>query len=243
MELEEFEDYRVARAVRAELGEGPLGLEQRAELEVLEVQDAKSLVDVRCFPELRELVVETSVGREGLAIDITGLSALKKLERLVIRGSVITDMAPITALESLSALELAGVGEIDIGIFESLPELVSLYLSSSQLNDLSRLVNLKKLTGLALPNVGLEEIPPLPQDLVELNLMFNHITDPSGINALSSRRVVYLNHNAISDLTSLAEGPLSYGLLDITGNPIDCELQHDNLVILVEWGALTECKL
>ncbi|MBN1212631.1 MAG: hypothetical protein JXA92_08635 [candidate division Zixibacteria bacterium] len=105
----------------------------------------------------------------------------------------------------------------------------------------------RKITKFEVRDAGIVKISGMEyfDSLVTLDLGKNNITDLSRLKYLKKLRVLMLDQNWIEDLTPLVENEyIAEGVMvDLSGNPIDCALQADNIARLKKRGVklLIDC--
>jgi internalin A len=128
-----------------------------------------------------------------------------------------------------------------------MPLLQTLYFGETQIVDLTPLEDTTAITVLNLEVGSVSDISSLAA-LTSLQLLEaggNDIVDTSALGALTTLTFVGLSDNAIVDLTPLAQNlELSTtDVVDVTGNPFDCNGQDGNLTTLLGRGVqlYTDC--
>ncbi len=130
--------------------------------------------------------------------DLTGLEFATNLRALnlgsvfephrgVINSNRISNVAPLSGLNSLTSLNLSSNNISDISALSGLNSLTSLNLSSNNISDISALSGLNSLTSLNLDN--------------------NNISDISALSGLTSLTSLLLDLNNIADLGPLTANP------------------------------------
>jgi len=98
----------------------------------------------------------------------------------------------------------------------------------------------RKIKELDVRGAGIAKISGMEyfDSLVTLDVGENKITDISHLKYLKKLRVLKLDKNLIKDLTPLVENEyIGKGVtVDLSGNPIDCKLQADNIARLEKSG-------
>jgi internalin A len=171
------------------------------------------------------------------------LAYLVGLTKLGVTGNGLTELAPLTALTSLTALGLDLERPTDLWLLlAGLPALTTLRLRSEtiedwsflsslpasinclvveRISDLSILAGLTSLTNLFLADNQISDLSPLASliSLTELTLAGNLISDLSPLAGLTKLTCLDLGGNGISDLSPLA-GLTELTYLDLVGNRI-----------------------
>lgn len=125
------------------------------------------------------------------------LPCLKKLRKLELDNTQLTDISAIASLTCIEKLYL-DVNQIrDLRPLESLKELIRLGLGFNQISDVSPLASLTKLKTLYLTNNELTDISPLGSLICieEIYLAENKITDVSALESLTKLKALYLTGN------------------------------------------------
>ncbi len=175
--------------------------------------------------ELRYL--ESALFNDNQLVDISGIESLSLVRTLDLQNNQITDATPIGALTRLEGLDLSNNPLEAVSALDQLELLQSLVINAAQLT------TLEFLSGAS--------------QLVELFANDNAIVDVSPLRSLRHLETLELSNNAIVDLTPLAEN-VDIGLevtVHLSGNPLDCEGQAENLEALRVRGAsvLSDCAL
>ena len=120
---------------------------------------------------------------------LPSLRGLKKLRRLVINHTGISDISGLATLTQLQSLTLRDNLISDISSLASLKSLTHLYLAGNVISDISSLEKLKALRELELQNNIISDVSPLAglTNLEHLNLNNNAISDFSSLEGLSEK--------------------------------------------------------
>lgn len=166
--------------------------------------------------------------------DITGLNGLqyaKNLLFLILPYYNISDLTPISSLDSLLALWIDSTkGLSDINAIESLTNLRHLMINNFKSSDISPVSNLKNLQSLDINsyNSAILDITPLNGldlrdlslrgfiidnleaigtlwNLSSLNIKSFGVTDLTPLSKLSNLEYLYISDNSVSDISPLAE--------------------------------------
>lgn len=172
--------------------------------------------------------------------DLSPISDLTNLRKLIVRQSKISDLSPLSGLNQLTHLEIVGYNGVDLNenqiyIYQSclsninplseLSNLKFLDLSSNSivnLTPLSRLINLEKLklsgNGFICGqhNLDLSSLSELI-NLRELNLSLNLINNIAALSNLKQLTSLYLTNNPITDFQPLSK------LINLQNLTIDCD--------------------
>lgn len=167
-------------------------------------------------------------------LDLSPLSDLANLTRLVLNYNKISDLSPLSGLSGLNSLKLSAVHiiwdesnpppRLDLSPLSGLASLTELILSFNNISDLSSLSGLTDLTYLGLQGNTISNLAPLSglTNLRYLDLSQNAISDLSPLTGLTNLREVFLSINDISDLSPLSAnlGLNSGDTVDVRENPL-----------------------
>jgi internalin A len=119
-----------------------------------------------------------------LSLSLTDLAGLQSLD---LRGTGVTDLAPLASLVGLQSLDLSNTGVTDLSPLGGLVGLQSLNLSETGVTDLSPLAGLAGLQSLDLRLTGVRDFSPLAglARLQSLDLTVLDITDLSPLGCLT----------------------------------------------------------
>ena len=161
---------------------------------------------------------------------LSGLELATELTYLDLRGNAITDLRPVADMALLEFLHLDGNHIDDIGPLARLP-LRALSLSDNMVEDLRSLAGMDGLYWLALDGNSIRDLPTLPGGLRFLYLTDNSISDITALANLPLTEL-RLSGNSIASLTPLAGMSLSY--LHLNDNQVTdlSPLNFDSLVEL-----------
>ncbi len=164
------------------------------------------LIDLNDIPE--NLNVEhLNVGGHQLK-DIQQLSVLDSLNSLgILWAPLLTDFSVIADIDSLRHLELRGLEQLtDLNFLQSQDRLGSLSLMESRnVDDFSGLAFLFDASDIRLNYLGNLDLAPLSDldNLTQLELRGNDLTDISDLEFLRYLENLYLDNNRIQDITVL----------------------------------------
>ena len=161
---------------------------------------------------------------------VSGLELATGLTYLDLRGNAIADLRPVADMALLNFLHLDGNHIEDIAPLARLPLRV-LSLSDNMVKDLGSLAGMDGLYWLALDGNSIRDLPVFPRGLSYLYLTDNSISDITALANLPLTEL-RLSGNSIASLTSLAGMSLSY--LHINDNQVTdlTPLNFDSLVEL-----------
>jgi hypothetical protein len=125
--------------------------------------------------------------RQGIT-DLTGIEYALNLNRLLLQGNNITNLAPLANLTTLEHLYLSGNHSItDISPLSSLTRLKRLYLDFNRISDIRPLAGMTALTHLGLTHNSISDVNPLAglHNLEVLHIQYNSIGDRSPLDGLA----------------------------------------------------------
>ena len=196
----EIPDPNLRAAIKKSIGKELLSILTLEDMQRLTSLNAHNM-DIEDLTGLEVAInlQEIEMGINPLLKDISPLSGLIRLQRVIVDGTSISDISPLSELVNLT----------DFRVNESL------------VSDITPLSNLRKLTYINLSNTHVRDITPLSglTKLTELYLDNNAITDISPLAELTRLRTLGLSGNNISDVSPLA-GLISLEWLNIQGNVI-----------------------
>lgn len=131
---------------------------------------------------IKELVLEFP----GTPTDLTGISALKNLEKLSLDLAFVSEISPIAKLTNLTYLNL---------------------INNNTIEDVTAVKNLKKLEYLNLGGNKVTDITPISNitNLKKLDIYYNQITDISSLSKLKKLDRLLANSNKITNISSLKQ--------------------------------------
>ena len=200
-----------------------------------------SLVGIECIPSLRSFAVDPFL------LDMSPLAGLPNLTTLWFGPTSESSFPRMPQVTTLSAA--VGDATSTTAILSALPSLTSLELRSGQVTTDEARAALSALTGLttlSAANTGIDAVPLGPlSHLTDAELSGNYIRDLSPLTALAALRSLDLSNNVITDLAPLVAN-LGLGLggaVAVTGNPLDCAAQQENIATLRARGVtvITDC--
>jgi hypothetical protein len=213
-----------------------------------ELPDCEGAID---FPDpVLRRVVESTVHRVGMDIyfeDVQGVGEIGYPDGV----NDVSDLTGMQCFEHLTLLFLDDKCPItDLTPLKGTVNLEWLIIRGSLVTDLSPLTGLNKLTSLTISDSPLADISPLSQmeQLESLTLKEGSISDLSPLEHLVNLSHLDLSDNQISDVAPLVENTAldDEDTVDLSGNPIDCDDQADNLKALAQrgvWLRNIECEL
>lgn len=145
------------------------------------------------------------------------LAELKWLRTVVMTGSSVIDLNPLSELIELERLDITSTGVANLEPLAKLSKLSSLNISNTNVSDLSPLKALKGLRKLTASRSRISDLSPLSNlcDLIVLNLNETEVTDLMPIKNLNKLTTLNISSTKISDLTPLA-GFIKLRKLDIS---------------------------
>ncbi|MAE19559.1 hypothetical protein CMK12_11620 [Candidatus Poribacteria bacterium] len=198
-----FKDANLEKAIRDALGI-PIELLKKEDLEKLEELDVQQVK----LPDSKKIR------------DLSGLEYCQNLEKLVVTGTLISDLTPLANSKKLTVLVVSDKIS-DVSPLANLTNLKHLGIYDNQISDISALAGLTKLTKL---DFGLNEISDISvlanlTNLTELELERNPVNNISvlanlvNLSRLQLGRTQSNNISALANLTNLS-------LLRLFGNEI-----------------------
>lgn len=155
--------------------------------------------------------------------DLTGLETASRLSELYLNRNTITDLSPLSGLNTLVRLELHHNAVLsDLSPLSSLPNLKWLFLEDNAISDLSPLSELITLVDLRLGGGNIiEDLSPLAglHNLQGLSIGNNLITDLTPLKDLKKLEWIGMSGNPPADLTPLS-GLMSLRNIHSWGTPI-----------------------
>ena len=141
--------------------------------------------------------------------DLTGLEFAINLTELnlgagdIVNSNEISNLSPLSNLNSLERLYLGSSSISDVTPLSNLTSLKLLYLSYNNISDVTPLSNLTSLERLYLVSNSISDVTPLSNltNLRSLSLSGNSISDVTPLSNLASLEVLSLSNNSISDVT------------------------------------------
>lgn len=196
--------------------------------------DAKDLSDLSKLPYLEKLVIENK------SIDsLQMISSLSLLNELTIRSCVLStsDLEIIASFPNLEHLVLADCSLSNIESLSKSSRLITLDLSQNAIRDVTPLSFMQNLTKLDLSNNALTNLSPLSAliSLQELNVSYNSLTSLAPLITCSSLTKLNASTNQLDDLPAFTSVNLE--VLDVSNNVIT------NVGVLGEATSLVELNI
>lgn len=142
--------------------------------------------------------------------DLTPLSGLTSLEKLIITYNPISDISPLSGLLNLKELYMEGMGKgnpereeteiTDIAPLQNLLKLEILSASFHNISDITALSSLSNLENLSIGTANISDLTPL-LNLTKLKYLYlsaNSITDVSALTNLTQLEKLYLGNISTS---------------------------------------------
>ena len=138
--------------------------------------------------------------------DISPLGGLSNLTVLLLSNTQVSGIRPLAGLSNLLKLSLKNTKVRDLSPLAGLSKLLSLAGSSTQVRDINPLAELLKLNSLDLFNTQVDDIKPLARlsKLKWLNLENTPVNDISPLAGLSDLNSLHLSYTRVSDLDPVA---------------------------------------
>ena len=159
--------------------------------------------------------------KEAEISDLSGLEHATNLTTLNLYGNQLTDLSPLSGLESLISLDLGKNTITNIEALKALTALTTLYLDRNQLTDFGPLSSLTEMSILHLSRTGISDLSALGSltTLTQLYLTGNEISDIGALSDLTELGWLFLAQNEISDVSPLV-GMEALVSLRLLGNPV-----------------------
>jgi len=165
-----------------------------------------------CIHPLRYMrqLEELNLGFNPAITDISPLTGITSITKLILSMSQITDISPLATLPYLNWMHFDNSPLTDISPLAGHIYLEQLIMFNNQIADISPLAGLTNLHRLVLADNEIEDITPLEglTNLRVLGLSRNKITDISVLAGLYNLHEISLNGNEIADFSPL--GGLEY---------------------------------
>lgn len=169
------------------------------DLQGMEISDISSLSSLT---SMRRLILSgTQVS------DLGALRGLSDLTRLDIRDTPVADVAPLSSLVNLEFLDLGATQLSDMGPLGGLMQLNYLYVWRTEVSDLAPLRGLNRLTRLFVSGTRVSDVSPLSglTDLQALSLSDTNVSDIGPLSGLAKLEILNLRGTQVSDVGPLSE--------------------------------------
>lgn len=189
------------------------------------------LDDPAALGTLPEIVSLNLIG-QGLN-GLTFLEDVSSLRWLFVDSNALTDFLGLESMSLLNHLSIAQNALSDLEGVSNLSALRSLNIADNQITRLDELTSLTQLTTLNALGNRLTVLPRMDAmiTLSQVDLSFNELTTLSEVANWSQVKSVNVGANAITTLDPLLDGIFD-GTLQVTGNPLNCETETENFVVL-----------
>ncbi len=215
-EVVDFPDRNLEEAIREAIDK-PKGDICKEELEVLtkkpgdrtygvvNVSDLSGLEHCTSLTELTIFFDKSSV------IDLSPISRLPNLKKLILKYGLINDISPLAKLTNLRELWINEIQIRDISPISNLTSLEHLDLSHNQISDISPIANITTLEN--------------------LKLSYNQISDISPLSNLPNLTFFVIQANQISDIYPLVEndGLDEHTSLYLQDNPLNEQSVNEHI--------------
>ena len=179
--------------------------------------------------------------------DYSFLTYFSNLEMLIIESGSYEDLQALSALTKLETLVITGssVSAKDLAVIAALPRLQNLTISGCQLSSIENLSNARNLQVLDLSNNAIRNVDALSftTGLRELNLSYNALENLSGLSALAGLEKLNISYNSISSIIPLS-ACTALKELDVSHNALTSISAVENLRSLTyfsgAYNALTD---
>lgn len=115
--------------------------------------------------------------------DVTPITELQNLEKLVLKKVEIKDLEPLTKLQNLIWLDVYNAGIADLAPLKKLPKLMHLDLSHNSIESLAPIRNLNFVTYLSIASTRISDLSPIKN---WRNLEYLNISGNPGIKDISA---------------------------------------------------------
>ena len=186
-----------------------IGLEKATRLTSLAIRD-NPISDFAPLGSLINLTLLNLINTTFSISDLTILSPLTSLRRLLLSGNEISDLTDLPAFPNLASLELNSNQITDLtplGNLTAPTKLTFLSLSDNQISNITPLARFTGLTQLFLSVNNIRDLTPLENltNLEEwLRISSNQVSDLSPLAGLTKLRNLYFFRNQVRDLRPLA---------------------------------------
>ena len=139
--------------------------------------------------------------------DLTPLTDLIALKKLDLSNTPVSDLTPLKDLTALATLELSGTSVSDLTPLKDLTALTTLYLNRTPVSDLTPLKDLIALTELYLEETTVSDLTPMTHltALTMLDLYGTSVSDLTPLKNLTALSMQHLRETSVSDLTPLKD--------------------------------------
>lgn len=174
--------------------------------------------------------------------DLSPLSNLSQLQKLILRQNNIDDISPLTGLAGLQELDVSGnYGISDVSVVANMPKLKILVLGNNVITDISAAAELQELQYLDIQGNNIESLPDMSKlkNMRTFIASGNHLTneDVKKIAAMRGLNELSLQNNpSITDIKPLAR--LLYLEKEKTLLPSGTEGEKENLFAAIEVNKL-----
>ena len=165
--------------------------------------------------------------------DLSPLSGLNSLTQLNLNMNFISDVAALSGLTNLTLLRLRDNLISDVSALSNLTNLTLLNLQINLISDVAALSGMTNLTVLWLSNNTISDVAALSglTKLTRLNLSDNIISDVVALSGMTNLQTLYLGNNLISDVSALSN-LINLTYLWLSGNLISDVSPLSNLTKL-----------
>lgn len=141
--------------------------------------------------------------------DVSPLSELTQLQKLLLKQNGIDDISSLGTLVNLTQLDVSGNREIsDVSAIANMKKLKQLNISNNKIQDISAVSELENLEFIELSGNQIQDLPDLSKltNVYSLDISHNELTDISALADLKNLRELNLGGNTeITDFKPLAK--------------------------------------
>ena len=199
-----FDDAAIAQAV----SDASDAITRVGELTDLSVDGGVStLAGIEQLTNLRSFRIGGNVA--SALTDLSPLSALPMLDRIVLRDTQVTDITPLAGLEHLNELRFSRAPLANILPLAGMESLTRLFVELTQVSDVSVVQNLPNLDTFWANITPVSDIAPLENhpSLTSVLLDSTSITDVSPLATIPTLTFLGLDNTSVSDISPVANLP------------------------------------
>jgi len=174
---------------------------------VAELCQAVNPLGLRAVQEKLLAGADLSIGIRSQISDLSPLSKLDSLKQLNLSRTRVVGIYTLACLSLLQKLNLAWTQVWDVSPLAGLNDLQELDLRATQVSDVAALSGLSKLTTLSLSGTRISDLLPIINlsNLQDLDLSDTRVSDIAPLSGLSGLRVLDLSGTPVLELSPLAD--------------------------------------
>lgn len=157
--------------------------------------------------------------------DISFIADLPAIQDLKLRGTNVSDLAPLECLTHLERLDISGTPVQDLSAIRNLKKLKGLMLEFTKISDLTPLEQLTEMEALSAVGTAVSDLSPLTDmtKLNELKLFYRpQIQNVKPLSGLSNLNYLDLSDTQVADVEPLS-GLNSLGFLSLSRTKVSAE--------------------